>query len=451
MVPIIKVDHLSKKYMLGVLGEAEDSLRESLIRGFRKPWDLLRGKSQNGSRASSPSSMWALRDINFEIYPGDTVGIIGSNGAGKSTLLKILARITDPTEGTARLRGRTGCLLEVGTGFHPELTGRENIFLNGAILGMTRAEICSKFDEIVAFAEIDKFLDTPVKHFSSGMYLRLAFAVAAHLEPEILIVDEALAVGDMAFQKKCLAKMREFSQSGHTVLFVSHSLAALENLCRKGIVLRHGELVFSGSASEAIKHYLGDPCGQQPASASAGNDLSRAPGRASRFRPLLKRMELLNRDSQPLHQGLPLGEALKAQVLFELKEPTSLFGVTLAFDNLFAQRVLVASSNYQPDLLDEEHCGERLYVCEIPNFTLTPGEYRIQVTLSVGGAIVDRVEDAARLIVVGSDFYGTGRMPTEGTCVLEQSWRLQQPTQSPSDRLSNSRQPSIPSLGGLGK
>jgi len=356
------------------------------------------------------------------------VGIIGSNGAGKSTLLKILARITDPTEGVARLRGRTGCLLEVGTGFHPELTGRENVFLNGAILGMNKAEIDSKFDEIVAFAEIDKFLDTPVKHFSSGMYLRLAFAVAAHLEPEILIVDEALAVGDMAFQKKCLAKMRDFSRSGRTVLFVSHSLAALENLCRKGIVLQQGQLVFSGSASEAIKHYVGGPSGRRPAVASGGIDLTRAPGRSTRFRPLLKRLDLLNREGYALQQGLQVGEALRAQVLFDLHEPTSLFGVTLAFDNLFGQRVLVASSNYQPDSSNEEHYGEQLYVCEIPNFTLIPGEYRIQATLSIGGVIVDRVEDAASLTVIGSDFYGTGRMPTEGTCVLEQAWHLRQPT-----------------------
>jgi lipopolysaccharide transport system ATP-binding protein len=428
MEPIIKVENLSKKYLLGVLGHAEDSFREALVRGLRKPWDLLRGNSQNGNGSSHPSSIWALRDINFEIYPGDTVGIIGSNGAGKSTLLKILARITDPTEGVARLRGRTGCLLEVGTGFHPELTGRENVFLNGAILGMNKAEIDSKFDEIVAFAEIDRFLDTPVKHFSSGMYLRLAFAVAAHLEPEILIVDEALAVGDMAFQKKCLAKMRDFSRSGRTVLFVSHSLAALENLCRKGIVLQQGQLVFSGSASEAIKHYVGGPSGRRPAVTSGGIDLTCAPGRSTRFRPLLKRLDLLNREGHALQQGLQVGEALKAQVLFDLYEPTSLFGVTLAFDNLFGQRVLVASSNYQPDSSNEEHYGEQLYVCEIPNFTLIPGEYRIQATLSIGGVIVDRVEDAASLTVIGSDFYGTGRMPTEGTCVLEQAWHLRQPT-----------------------
>src|SRR5579863_2006706 len=315
MEPIIKVENLSKKYLLGVLGHAEDSFREAILRGLRKPWDLLRGHAQNGHASSRLSSIWALRDINFDDYPGDTVGIIGSNGAGKSTLLKILARITDPTEGIARLRGRTGCLLEVGTGFHPELTGRENVFLNGAILGMNKAEIDAKFDEIVAFAEIDKFLDTPVKHFSSGMYLRLAFAVAAHLEPEILIVDEALAVGDMAFQKKCLAKMRDFSRSGRTVLFVSHSLAAVENLCRKAMVLQQGRLVFSGSAGEAIQHYVAGPSERRPALASGRVDLTRAPGRSPRFRPLLKHLDLLNRDDRPLQQGLQVGDALKAHVL----------------------------------------------------------------------------------------------------------------------------------------
>jgi lipopolysaccharide transport system ATP-binding protein len=428
MQSIIKVENLSKKYMLGVLGYAEDSFRESIVRGFRKPWSLLRGRPNNGNGLSQPSSIWALRDINFDVYPGDTVGIIGSNGAGKSTLLKILARITDPTEGTVRLRGRTGCLLEVGTGFHPELTGRENVFLNGAILGMSKAEIDAKFDEIVAFAEVDRFLDTPVKHFSSGMYLRLAFAVAAHLEPEILIVDEALAVGDMAFQKKCLAKMRDFGQSGRTVLFVSHSLAALENLCRKGIVLHNGELTFSGSASDAIKQYLGRMSPQRSNLAAGGFDLNGASGRSSYSRPLLKHMELLTGDGNVIHNGLQVGGTLRVHVLFELDAPTSLFGVTLAFDNMFGQRVFLASSNFQPGRLNEDHFGERLYVCKIPNFTLIPGEYRIHATLSIDGAVVDRVEDAARLTVIGSDFYGTGRIPTEGIFVLEQAWQLHQPT-----------------------
>lgn len=440
MEAIIKVEHLSKKYRLGVLGQGDESLREMLVSSVRKPLDLLRRKRRlKNDRAPRSSTIWALRDINFEIYPGDTVGIIGSNGAGKSTLLKILARITDPTEGFAHLRGRTGSLLEVGSGFHPELTGRENVFLNGAILGMSKSEITSKFDEMVAFAEIEKFLDTPVKHFSSGMYLRLAFAVAAHLETEILIVDEALAVGDMAFQKKCLAKMKEFGQSGRTVLFVSHGLAALENLCRKGIVLQRGELAFSGNVGEAIKYYLGSSTGPSSDGTYSGFDLTHAPSRPSRFRPLLKRLELSNEEGLPLCQGLPMGAALKAQILFDLEVPTRFFDVTLAFDNQFGQCVFVAGSNCHPDNNDESHFGERLYVCEIPSFTLMPGEYRIRATLSVGGSKVDSVEDAARLTVVGSDFYGNGRVPREGVCVLEQLWSLQEPAPSQPDQLSDVR------------
>ena len=428
MEAIIKVEHLSKKYYLGVPGHAEDSLRELLVRGFRKPLDVLRGRNgRRDGRVLSPSSIWALRDVNFELHPGDTVGIIGANGAGKSTLLKILARITDPTEGTARLRGRTGSLLEVGTGFHPELTGRENVFLNGAILGMTKSEITAKFDEIVAFAEMEKFLDTPVKHFSSGMYLRLAFAVAAHLETEILIVDEALAVGDMAFQKKCLEKMREFGRSGRTVLFVSHSLATLENLCRKGIVLQRGEISFIGSAEDALKHYVGGPASQREVVGLDRTDLTHAPGRSPRFAPLIRRLELLSVEGQSLKGGLPVGAALRIQVLFELPEPTSTFSVTFAFINLMGQCVFYASSAYQREWSREEHFGERVYVCEIPSFTLVPGEYQIRAALYVGGVIVDLVDDAARLTVIESDFYGTVRISTYGTCVLKQKWQLSEP------------------------
>ncbi len=433
MAAIIEVEHLSKKYELGVVGHGEDSFRELLVRGARRPLDLLRGGRRGNNRPTGPASIWALREINFEIQPGETVGIIGPNGAGKSTLLKILSRITDPTEGVARLRGRTGCLLEVGTGFHPDLTGRENIFLNGAILGMSKAEIESKFDQIVAFAEIEKFLHTPVKRFSSGMYVRLAFAVAAHLETEILIVDEVLAVGDMAFQKKCLGKMSEFGQSGRTVLFVSHNLAALENLCRKGIVLQQGELSFSGSAKDAINHYVASVSGQGPAAASNVIDLNHAPGRSPLYPRLLKRLELLTGEGQPLQGGLPVGAALAAQIVFELEHPTSAFNIQLGFDNLLGQRIFVASSSYEPERQLEEHSGERMFVCEIPSFTLVPGEYRIQATLWIRGSVADRVEDAARLSVIESDFYGTGRMPTQGTCVLEQRWRLSQPTRPASN------------------
>src|SRR6185436_12079439 len=229
MKPIVRVESLSKQYRLGSRESAYGTLRESIVEAVRSPFKRLR--SNNGN------SIWALQDLNFEVAPGEVLGIVGRNGAGKSTLLKVLSRITQPTTGRAELFGRVASLLEVGTGFHPELTGRENIYLNGAILGMERVEIERKFDEIVAFAEIEKFIDTPAKHYSSGMYMRLAFAVAAHLEPEILLVDEVLAVGDVAFQKKCLGKMGEVAQEGRTILFVSHNMTAIKQLCRTGILL----------------------------------------------------------------------------------------------------------------------------------------------------------------------------------------------------------------------
>jgi lipopolysaccharide transport system ATP-binding protein len=249
--PIISVESLGKRYVLshqqsGGYRKISDRLSE-----LARPWRWF-------AKGQATDDFWALSDVTFSIQPGEVVGIIGRNGAGKSTLLKLLSRITDPTQGRIRLRGRVASLLEVGTGFHPELTGRENIFLNGAILGMTRAEIAAKFDEIVAFAEIERFLDTPVKRYSSGMYVRLAFAVAAHLEPEILVIDEVLAVGDAQFQAKCLGKMEEVAQGGgRTVLFVSHNLAAVSQLCTRVIVLDRGRVVCDGSTTEGISFYTG--------------------------------------------------------------------------------------------------------------------------------------------------------------------------------------------------
>ncbi|HEX8736664.1 MAG TPA: ABC transporter ATP-binding protein [Pyrinomonadaceae bacterium] len=241
---VIKVENLSKLYYLGG-GARHNSLRDAVMSFVRKP---LKTKETH--------ELWALKDLNFTVGDGETLGIIGHNGAGKSTLLKILSRITKPTSGAAEIHGRVASLLEVGTGFHSELSGRENIFLNGAILGMRRGEIERKFDEIVDFAEIEKFIDTPVKFYSSGMYMRLAFAVAAHLEPEVLIVDEVLAVGDMAFQKKCLGKMDEVSKSGRTVLFVSHNLGSLAQICQKGLLLHKGELLAEGGIEETVSRYL---------------------------------------------------------------------------------------------------------------------------------------------------------------------------------------------------
>jgi len=249
---IITVENLGKKYRLDHQAERPrySSLRDVLSEKAKR---LFRPAA---SRAQRMEEFWALKDVSFEVRPGEVVGIIGRNGAGKSTLLKILSRITEPTTGRVRLRGRIASLLEVGTGFHQELTGRENIFLNGAILGMSRAEITSKFDEIVAFSEVEKFLDTPVKRYSSGMYVRLAFGVAAHLEPEILVVDEVLAVGDAEFQKKCLGKMQDVSKGGRTVLFVSHNMSAIQSLCSAAVVLEKGRLRFLGSIDAAIGEYL---------------------------------------------------------------------------------------------------------------------------------------------------------------------------------------------------
>ena len=263
MSSIIKVENLSKKYIISHQQKdryltVRDALASGAKRLGRKLAHPFLGSSGDPSFHDSTEEFWALKDVSFEIQQGERVGIIGRNGAGKSTLLKILSRITEPTAGRITLDGRVASLLEVGTGFHPELTGRENIFLNGAVLGMSKAEIKGKFDEIVAFAEVEKFLDTPVKRYSSGMYVRLAFAVAAHLEPEILIIDEVLAVGDAAFQKKCLGKMLEVSGEGRTILFVSHNFSAIKALCSRAVLLDKGRLVFSGGVEETIDAYAGE-------------------------------------------------------------------------------------------------------------------------------------------------------------------------------------------------
>ncbi len=246
----LKVEAVGKRFQLGAT-ESYTTLRESLVRFGKAPWKATRTRRNNDN-----PTIWALEDISFDVDHGEVLGIIGHNGAGKSTLLKILSRITEPTRGSIEIRGRVGSLLEVGTGFHPELTGRENIFLNGAILGMKRVEIRRKFDEIVAFAEIERFLDTPVKRFSSGMYMRLAFAVAAHLDPEILLVDEVLAVGDLAFQNKCLRKMKDVSSTGRTVILVSHNMGAIHRLCPRCLLLDHGRLAMDGPTEDVVRAYI---------------------------------------------------------------------------------------------------------------------------------------------------------------------------------------------------
>jgi lipopolysaccharide transport system ATP-binding protein len=280
MATIIRVEHLGKQYRIGGPQAAYSTLRETLVGAATAPFRWMAAR-RKGGEGRGGGTVWAVKDVSFEVQAGEVVGIIGRNGAGKSTLLKMLSRITEPTTGKVDLYGRVGSLLEVGTGFHPELSGRENVFLNGAILGMARQEIAQKFDEIVAFAEVEKFIDTPVKHYSSGMYLRLAFAVAAHLEPEILIVDEVLAVGDARFQRKCLDKMRTVGQQGRTVLFVSHNMPAITRLCPRTIMLSEGGVLEDGPSHLVVSTYLNSGLGTvaarewADASAAPGNDIVR--------------------------------------------------------------------------------------------------------------------------------------------------------------------------------
>jgi lipopolysaccharide transport system ATP-binding protein len=311
---IIVIEKLGKKYSLRhQTSESYLAFRDVIADRVKA---LFHRGSRNGQRHTSYEEFWALKDISFEVKRGEVVGIIGRNGAGKSTLLKILSRITEPTEGRAVVKGRVGSLLEVGTGFHPELTGRENIFLNGAILGMTKAEIRRKFDEIVDFAEIEKFLDTPVKRYSSGMYVRLAFAVAAHLEPEILIVDEVLAVGDAGFQKKCLGKMQEVSDiQGRTVLFVSHNLSAVRALCKTGVLLKEGKLEYLGNVSEAVERYLG-----ASNSESLKGCLENIPRSFSTGEAKLQRVSIIDEDGEPAYSAT-IGKPINIRVQWEVIKP----------------------------------------------------------------------------------------------------------------------------------
>jgi len=420
MAPMIEVQHLSKEYRIGHEQHHDETLREVMTRMVKAPFRSQSEKAANeGFR-----HFWALNDVSFNVAEGDVLGIVGGNGAGKSTLLKILARITDPTKGMVKIRGRMASLLEVGTGFHPELTGRENIFLNGATLGMRRAEITANFDEIVAFAEVEQFIDTPVKRYSSGMYVRLAFAVAAHLRPEILVVDEVLAVGDVAFQKKCLGKMSEVSRGGRTVLFVSHNMAAVENLCNRGVVLNKGNLVFDGTSRDAIQHYL------EINAAKVGAfehviEFENSPKRESHLGELLVKAELFTDNDEPLHTGIPLGGRLKIKIHFDLPRPTDSFNIAIGFNNGYGQRVFTANSCFEPNREAEVRSGRQVFVCDIPSMTLVPGEYTTYVWLEISNSKADAIADAIPIVITESDYYGTGKVGWRGSVVLPQRWHLE--------------------------
>ena len=392
--PIIEVAALSKRYRLGQFGAR--TLREEVER----IWGRVRGRSVPGQNGNS--EFWALKDVSFEVQPGEVVGIIGRNGAGKSTLLKILSRVTEPTSGEIRLRGRVASLLEVGTGFHPELTGRENIFLNGAILGMTKAEIRKKFDEIVAFAEIDEFLDTPVKRYSSGMYVRLAFAVAAHLEPEILVVDEVLAVGDAAFQQKCLGKMSDVARHGRTVLFVSHNMGVVNTLTQRCLYLEHGRVAASGPSGEIVEAYLRKTL---EAPRANGKDLAfhrrdinlDAPARITGIR--------VNGDRNG-NGALPtieLGEGFSMEIELEVSRAIHGAHMTVAVKTMQGQRVTLLVS-WDQDYTLVLAPGRHVVTARVKDLPLAPGQYLgdIGIGQSVQSVAFDVIQDFPLFSVVNN-------------------------------------------------
>lgn len=408
----IRVEGLSKQYEIGEQQASYKTLRDSFAQQFQFNGvrSLFRRTNGRVKGSNGHGKFWALKDVSFEVKPGEVVGIIGRNGAGKSTLLKVLSRITEPTTGYADIKGRIGSLLEVGTGFHPELTGRENVFLNGAILGMRRAEIQSRFDEIVAFAEVEKFIDTPVKHYSSGMYLRLAFAVAAHLDPEILLFDEVLAVGDTRFQNKCLGKMGEVAKEGRTVLFVSHNLSAVQTLCSKGILLANGEVASSGTADEVISDYLCNAL--QIGEVHFDKDTIRDGNGLAR----LTHARLLS-DCGELVSSVAMGEGLTIELEFECKEiiKTPAFAVRLM---THLNQSLIAWRSYETQgQLSPVSKGGRVRL-RVDRLNLLPGNYHLVLNISDGIQCFDLVEEGLAFEITPRAVYPTGKIPSSNSAVM---------------------------------
>jgi lipopolysaccharide transport system ATP-binding protein len=405
----IRIQDLSKRYKIGILHH--DTLRDRIVDGFAS---LLR---KNRIPDSDVSEFWALRGINFDVRRGEVVGIIGRNGAGKSTLLKIISRITEPESGRIEIYGRVGSLLEVGTGFHPELTGRENIYLNGAILGMTRREIERKFDQIVDFAETQQFLDTPVKRYSSGMYVRLAFSVAAHLEPDILVVDEVLAVGDTAFQRKCLGKMGEVSRQGRTVLFVSHNLAAVQTLCGRGIYLAEGHIRKDGDINRVVGAYLKD------LEEDASVDLSGRKKRMGRGNIQVTKVDIVGGDDV---SGTTLITGRSAKFIFHLSSISP--GILLRFKlfDLYGNAVTqFTTQDRGPEDVHEVNLGNMI-ICEVDQLMLVPGRYRMNIALFSQRELEDHIEAATLFNVEQGEIYGrpVSADAKAGNVVMRYRWHL---------------------------
>ncbi len=373
---VIEVNNLAKQYRLGMVGTStiSDDLKRLLykVRGKEDPF-LKVGEANDRSKKGNSDYVWALKNINFKVEQGDVLGIIGKNGAGKSTLLKILSRTTLPTLGEYKIKGRIASLLEVGTGFHPDLSGRENIFLNGAILGMTKAEIKKQFDAIVDFSGVERYIDTPVKRYSSGMYVRLAFAVAAHLEPEILIIDEVLAVGDAEFQKKCLGKMKDVSEQGRTVLFVSHNLQAVSNLCTKGLVLNHGTVTHHGDIESCIKNYIIDSREVDLTKAAKSDRLKRTSGKV-----MIEDLKVMNDNSESweFNYDQPISIHVKTKV----QEETTGLSLYLALKNPFSGEII---TNFKTVISTKQLLKDESYnfTVGIPQKTLRTGQYALYVAL----------------------------------------------------------------------
>lgn len=404
--PIIEIQNLGKRYRIGANKEPYLSLRDEVTKWFSP--SVWRARK-------AAEKFWALKDVSFDVQPGEAVGIIGHNGAGKSTLLKILSQITPPTEGYIIMRGRVASLLEVGTGFHHELTGRENIYLNGAILGMTRMEIARKFDEIVSFAEVEKFLETPVKHYSSGMYVRLAFAVAAHLEPEILVVDEVLAVGDVQFQEKCIGKMGEVSRGGRTVLFVSHNLAAIQMLCNRAVVLRKGKLSYIGPTDLSIANYL------QPE-----NKTKVADGYISSSAKPYGVVDVWFQDryGQRVTHSIT-GAHVDLCISYKAKRDNSMVRFAIVFSDKNGHPLTCCDSDLY---LNNARKFFRLGVatCSFAKFPFAAGRCFVDIYMFCGAERIDYMYRAASINIEGGDYYGTGWLPEAkySPVYIDQAWEI---------------------------
>jgi len=420
----IRIEGLGKQYKIGGTKTKYRTLRSSITDAVLTPARRMKRLLSGDATAALDmgESFWAIENISFDVKQGEVVGIIGHNGAGKSTLLKILSRITLPTKGYADVYGRIGALLEVGTGFHPELTGRENIYLNGAILGMSRDEITRKLDEIIAFAEIEQFINTPVKFYSSGMGLRLGFAVAAHLEPEILVVDEVLAVGDAAFQRKCLGKMGEVSKEGRTILFVSHNMAAVAALCTRGVLLNRGHVAKDGPVNEVITHYM------EMGAAKVSIPLTERADRRGSGRFRFTNVSFLNENGDVTSGGVS-GRPLTILLDYEASDGKSARDVDafIAFygsfgELLFAPHVRLTHGAF------EEIPPKGQMICRIPKLPLTPGSYRFSLEMGIApDNLIDRIEDAGVLLVEPGDFYGTGNLPLQQhtkAVMVDHQWEL---------------------------